>query len=81
MAEERKCKYCGQLFIPVTHRQFYCNESCRLERNRERSREQGKSNTIQRRKQKAKKAAIRDIAAEAKAAGMSYGQYVAMKGL
>ncbi len=73
---ERKCKRCGKMFPPKNNKQTYCNPVCRIEYNKEKLIEDrkelkefrsGKTNNF-----------IRSIAAEAKAAGMSYGKYVAM---
>ncbi len=78
MAEERKCKHCGKLFVSANYKQKYCNPVCRIEYNKEKLMDKRKScNT----NQNEKKESIRHIASEAKAAGMSYGQYVAMNGL
>ena len=79
--EPRKCKVCGKEFIPNTHHNVYCSQMCAYEHSKE---NQKSSRLIANRKAKEHEVRIRNnqekivnIAKEAKAHGMSYGQYVA----
>ena len=73
----RKCALCGTEFTTTTPRKIYCNEMCR--------RKVCSSNQTERRrnerKPKKKNKSLRELTVEARKHGMSYGQYVAMKGL
>ena len=77
MREIRKCKICGREFIAKRKNQIYCDKSCTAKA--------GVLATKERRKAKAAaekskpKRSISDINEEARAAGMTYGQYVAMQ--
>lgn len=74
---ERICKRCGKPFIPETYCQKYCEKACQLEANREQTKER-----MRRLKEcNRKKTSLKQLTVEARKAGMSYGQYVAMKGL
>ena len=75
MAEMNKvCKICGNDFISTCHNKAYCSEDCMIH---------GRRNLERLRKMKRKKQSnsVVDIAIEARKHGMSYGQYVALKGL
>ena len=76
---ERKCKRCGKSFMPKNNKQTYCNPICRIEYNKEKLIEE--RNELQKFRNRKTNNSIRNIAAEAKAAGMTYGQYVAQNGL
>lgn len=78
----RKCKWCGKEFVPTCHKNVYCSQMCAYEQSKE---NQKSSRLIANRKAKEHEVRIRNnqekivnIAKEAKAHGMSYGQYVAM---
>lgn len=70
----RKCKYCGKEFIPASHRNLYCRRECFCAYRRET--ERGKVRPVSKKK-RSNQELIVDVAKEAKAHGMSYGQYVA----
>ena len=77
----RKCA-CGKLFTVIYSNTRYCSDECREESKRMRYRETcSVNNEIKRAERKARKnkqKSISNIAAEAKKAGMSYGEYVAI---
>lgn len=75
---KRKCKRCGKSFVPKNNKQTYCNPICRIEYHKEMAMAE-KEELQEYRKRKGK--SIKNIAAEAKAAGMTYGQYVSKMGL
>jgi hypothetical protein len=75
MAEfNRVCKVCGDSFITKQPSRVYCSQECVVEGRRILDR-------LKRAKSKKKSNALIDIAVEARKHGMSYGQYVALKGL
>lgn len=71
----RSCRWCGTKYLPKSSGDVYCGETCR----------QNAKSTYVKHKKKVKKESnekkITDIAAAARDAGMSYGQYVAKMGL
>ena len=73
------CPICNKTFIPLKGPQKYCSKECQYENKKlsERAR-RSERRTIQRHKpnRKSQKPLV-DIAIAARAAGMSYGQYVA----
>ena len=71
----RICVICGKQLQGVGRRAMYCPE-CRRQRNNQKARERERLKR-ERAKHPAPAPAIREIAARADAAGMSYGQYVA----
>ena len=79
----RICTICGKRLQGVGRRTKYCPE-CRAEVNRTKSRERSRIRKAFELEQKARAArpqytgpSVREVAAQADAAGMSYGQYVA----
>lgn len=80
---KRYCKCCGKPFETIYIAAKYCGESCRVDSQRrekmERQRERRKMEKAE--KEKTKSATIVSIDAEARKAGMSYGQYVAKMGI
>ena len=76
-----KCKWCKKEFIPLRHTQTYCSVECRTISTRERDRERERKVREEKRMGKNKKSMLRELAIEARKAGMTYGQYVAMKGV
>ena len=79
----RICVVCGKRLQGVGRRTMYCPE-CRAEVIRTKSRERSRRRRAFELEQKARAArppytgpSVHDIAAQADAAGMSYGQYVA----
>lgn len=86
MQKERTCKHCGKVFVPKNNKQTYCDPICRIEHNKaillNKRKEEGTERSCKPyRKVKKTNQSLRDIDAEAKAAGMTYGKYVAKMGL
>ena len=90
------CELCGKMFMPKNNMAKYCGEDCRRkaayerikvyrEENREKFagyREEARSQRKRKKDEKKKSMhSIDKIAADARAAGMSYGKYMAMKRL
>ena len=71
---KRACAICGKLFVPKAGNSRFCGPDCKREKAIERAR----MRTIEKQKKKTASDQIVDMAKEAKANGMSYGQYVAM---
>lgn len=84
--EDRHCKYCGKLFTPKAIGQLYCCIDCRkldYKENEPEEKRKRRLKQMQKPKQKTqakkkKENRLTERAIAAKAAGMSYGQYVAM---
>ena len=72
----KNCNWCKKEFTPTKTGQLYCCLECRRAKGRENER-QSKEFERMKRKGKFKNKSLRNIALEAKNAGMSYGQYVA----
>lgn len=68
------CKWCGKKFVPSCKRNVFCCVKC-SHRDSE-SRRKIEQERI--RSQKTNQELIVDVAKEAKARGLSYGQYVAL---
>ena len=69
---EKKCPVCGKVFKP-SGRQKYCNPKCTdiAQRNKLKSLNvEGKSRAL-------REKSLSEVAAEARKAGMTYGQYMA----
>ena len=83
--ETRKCKICGTEFETSHYSKICCSKECAKENykiiSREHQRRITEMNRLEREKNKKqpkkKTMSVTDIAVKAKAAGMSYGQYVA----
>lgn len=73
----RLCKNCGNQFLTMRHNKAYCSEECKNAKRRKREAAEREKNG----KKKHKNKSLRELAVEARKHGMSYGQYVAMKGL
>lgn len=71
------CNNCGKLFETNSKRTVYCSEECKKEKTRELDRIRHKSNVAEKNKYKGSTQKVVDIAVEARAHGMSYGQYAA----
>ena len=71
---DKVCRTCGKAFVATCHNKAYCSQECLVDARRERER-------LQRMKHKKQSSSLIDIAVEARKHGMSYGQYVAWKGL
>ena len=74
---EVRCGYCDLIFEKQNYNQRYCCDKCRrqgsLKRQKERYRQQKAV------KQKNKKPTLSDINSKVRAAGMTYGQYMAQE--
>ncbi len=73
--EQRKCKRCGKIYYPTSNRNLYCSRRCQQDQLVENAR-------IERHRKANKKSnqdLIADVDREAKARGMTYGQYVALQ--
>ena len=73
--EQRKCKRCGKIYYPTSNRNLYCSRRCQQDQLVENAR-------IERHRKANKKSnqdLIADVDREAKARGMTYGQYVAFQ--
>lgn len=77
-----KCLYCGKQFIPKIAQQQCCNRKCNRDMHTKRVQEELKENTkIRERKPKPRpkpKVSLKEMVIAAEAAGMKYGEYVAM---
>lgn len=71
------CKLCGREFITTKKTQVYCDKRCTDKANKLASCERKKAKAAE--KNKPKRCTIADINEAARAAGMSYGKYVAMQ--
>ena len=73
---KRRCLYCGELYHPNRSDQLYCSRECRQkDYSKQRKWDRPKKKRI--RKVTKNNDSITDIAKLARAAGMTYGQYVA----
>ena len=82
----RKCKWCGKEFT-TNKTNIYCSVECRQASAKVRDREykaarlaEHKERIAARRGKRNRESQIDSLAAAARAAGLSYGKYVAMKG-
>lgn len=80
-----KCAFCGNEFEKTKTRKIYCNRACYIKANNEKKSATWKSSTP---KESAKKdvkiktsASLAAINRQARAAGMTYGQYVQKNGI
>ena len=85
MIKTKNCAICGNEFSPTRANAIYCCKECariggkQIVREREKRERQEDRNYLQKTKQKKPpKNSLEDIAARARAAGMTYGKYVAM---
>lgn len=69
------CKHCGTLFVSSSSNTKYCSQICRTKANEARMRAE-RQEKYERRHKESKE--LDRVAAEANAAGLSYGKYVAM---
>ena len=77
MREVRECKICGREYIATRKNQLYCDKSCTAKAGRLATRERKKAKAaVEKSKPKRN---ISDINEAERAAGMTYGQYVAMQ--
>ena len=71
----RKCEICGEVFNRISYNQRYCGEKCKREANILRSREKRRAEKLNA-QTKTKHDTLSEVAAMARAAGMTYGQYM-----
>ena len=69
----RLCRQCGNEFQTTHNSKMYCSDGCYREAQNNRKREE--------RKKKQTNLSIVELSVEARKHGMSYGQYVALRGL
>lgn len=72
----KNCEICGKEFETKRDYQKYCSKACRLKQNRSLERERTEKKRTER---KTKNKSLTNAAVEARAMGMTYGQYQAMK--
>lgn len=77
---EIRCDGCGLIFEKQNYNQHYCCDECRrqgyLKKQRERYRQQ---KALKQKMQKNKKPTLSEINQRARAAGMTYGKYMAQE--
>ncbi|MBO5068993.1 MAG: hypothetical protein J6C37_01315 [Roseburia sp.] len=78
--EVKKCSICGKHFITNKSRVVCCSPECQKKRNKEIQNE-ARRKYVSQKEPKKKKKTLEEISVEARAAGMTYGQYVAQMGL
>lgn len=78
MNHKLTCAVCGGTFYSHRRNTPVCSETCRRQYKKMKKAEMVKSNTSATPTQK-RKSHIEDINAAARAAGMTYGKYMAMK--
>ena len=70
-----ECKWCGKEFLPSSYKNVFCSKECVYLHKK--AVEKSRPKKVKEKK-KSNQELIIDVAREAKAHGMSYGQYVAM---
>ena len=75
---EIRCENCGLIFEKQHHNQRYCCDECRRKGNRRKTKERYKQQKAVR-KIKNKKPTLSEINNKARAAGMTYGKYMAQE--
>jgi uncharacterized Zn ribbon protein len=78
MKGTKYCLQCGAEFEYENSKQLYCTPRCSKTFHRSREKAQ---KVIRKAKRPIKKTGLKDIVAEAREMGLSYGQYVALKGV
>ena len=76
----KRCLYCNELYHPNRSDQLYCSRECRQKDYALKQKWKGRKSTAQKRKERSrgkKNTGLVDIAKQARAAGLTYGQYVA----
>lgn len=69
----RLCRLCGNEFQTTHNSKMYCSDRCYRDAQNKAKREKTKKKKVN--------LSLRELTVEARKHGMSYGQYVAMKGL
>lgn len=81
---QKICDVCGKPFETGRQSRLYCSDRCRYEKQLENYKEYGKQYRIRVKEEKPKPKkcideSLAEVNARARAAGMSYGQYMLMK--
>lgn len=77
---EVRCENCGLIFEKQHHRQAYCCDACRQQGKRRKQTERYRQlKELNQSKRKNKKPTLADINSKARAAGMTYGKYMAQE--
>lgn len=77
---EKRCLYCNEPYYPNRSDQLYCSRECRKKDYTLKQKWKGRKSAAQKRKERSrekKNTGLVDIAKQARAAGLTYGQYVA----
>lgn len=83
MIETKECVICHKIFVPKSANAICCSAECSTKRNREKARCRHRMYRQQKKIAKEVKVinlSIAEIQRRARAAGVSYGQYVLMMG-
>lgn len=70
----KKCDYCKKDFYAANHNKKYCSKECMKAAQKERDKAR-----YEEKKKELERPTLTEINRRAREAGMSYGQYVAMK--
>ena len=77
---EISCENCGLIFEKQNYNQHYCCDACRRQGNKRKSQERYRQQkALNQRKKKNKKPTLSEINQRARAAGMTYGKYMAQE--
>ena len=75
---EASCQECGLIFVKQRNNQRYCCEECKIAGRRRKSREYWRAHYAREGQPQKKKAlSLAEVNEKARAAGMTYGQYMA----
>lgn len=75
----KECEICGSEFYSQTARQKVCSHECFLERARRTSKKATKKKQDEKKEKEVRKRSLDEKIAKARALGISYGKYVALK--
>lgn len=78
--EVKKCAICGRCFITNKMKVVCCSPECQKKRNKQLQNE-ARRKYVSQKEPKKKTKTLAELSVEARAAGMTYGQYVAKMGL
>lgn len=78
MIYERECGICHRHFVTGTKQQRYCSPECSCEAMRQGARRRDREKRLNKRLEREKKKALKNMVIEAEKHGMTYGTYVAM---
>ena len=76
MLEEKRCRYCYELFIPTCQQQIFCCDKCRREEEKKRFPARKELQRIEVKDNKKSEKTLADINKIAKSKGLTYGQYM-----